>query len=145
VETRDVDLSFTSRRDDSDVKGYLCFMGIVYSRYFITFYILIFNIHLKLTNIVWNIKNIGKSTTEVTDEDWSGTLELSFGWVPIYTAIRKSLIILDHSWKGATENKMSTCRSWHTVSDLHSCERIFNICLPTPKTIPSNSRIYTLI
>jgi hypothetical protein len=63
----------------------------------------------------------------------------------IHTTIKKSLIILNHSRSKTRRNKMSTSRSWYTVSNLCSYGEIFNNCLLTLIMRLSNGRIYTLI
>jgi hypothetical protein len=83
----------------------------------------------------WNMKNTGKPIMLVTDNEWSGMLEMLLG--------------LDGDSCGrlrqrTREKRMSTFSSRHLVSYSHVCESIFKNCLPTLMTRPSDGIIFTI-
>jgi hypothetical protein len=90
------------------------------------------------------MKNTEKSIIEVTDDEWSGMLEILFGLDADPYSYDD---ITDNPWSFKRKNRgkrTSTFSSRHLISGFRVCESIFKSSLPTPMTRPSDGIIFTI-
>jgi hypothetical protein len=90
------------------------------------------------------MKSTGKPITWVTDNEWSGTVEMLLGLdVDPYSYDD----ITDNPWLFKIRNRekiMSIFSSRHSLSDSCVCGSIFKSCLPTMITTPSDGIIFII-